>query len=189
MGLRDLLRARRAADQLAELAVETKLTVVREDSSFEGADGSTIRSLGYTVLDPTGGYTQVGDDDWMRTVGCRLCKVAGVTHHDEAVQDERFAAGSVVVLAPDPENPVDDRAVGVWEATGELQAGFVPAAISAEVADRMAAGELLGGIILREYRTEAEAGRRVGLVMLIAPFGKVTLRVEAAAATSESEPG
>jgi hypothetical protein len=34
-------------------------------------------------------------------------------------------------------------------------------------------------VILREYRTEAPEDRRVGLVMLIAPMGKVTLRVEA----------
>jgi hypothetical protein len=33
-------------------------------------------------------------------------------------------------------------------------------------------------VILRELRTEGADGRRIGLVMLIAPMGKVTLQVQ-----------
>jgi hypothetical protein len=159
--------------------LDTTLRVVRDDGSFTAEDGSTIHALGFALLDPIGGFTQPGDDDWLREAGCRLCKVAGLTHQPQAAQDERFAPGSVVVLAPDPTNPVDPHAVTVWDAKGELQVGFVPAALAESIAVRIAAGELLGGAILREYRTDAPDDRRVGLVMLIAPMGTVTLRVEA----------
>lgn len=158
---------------------DTTLRVVRDDGSFTAEDGSTIHALGFALLDPIGEFTQPGEDEWLREAGCRLCKVAGLTHHPQAAQDDRFAPGSVVVLAPDPNNPVDPHAVTIWDARGELQVGFVPAELAADIAGRIAAGELLGGVILREYRTDPPDDRRVGLVMLIAPMGKVTLRVEA----------
>jgi hypothetical protein len=181
MGLRDILRqlgdrSGGADDLLIAPRPETALTVVRDDGSFAAEDGSTIYSRGYALVDPVGEFTQVGDDDWLRVSGCRLCKVAGLTHHAEAAQDERFSPGSVVLVCPDPSNPVDPSAVAVFDASGEHQVGFVPASISAEIAGRIAGGEELGGAILREYRTEpATGGRRIGLVMLIAPAGTVRL--------------
>ncbi|MEA2355486.1 MAG: hypothetical protein QOD61_1615 [Solirubrobacteraceae bacterium] len=190
MGILARLRRVDAGPEVEGLPLlDTNLRVVRDDSSFTAEDGSTIRALGFALLDPIGEFTQPGEDDWLREAGCRLCKVAGLTHQPEAAQDARFAPGSVVVLAPDPKNPVDPHAVTIWDAKGELQVGFVPAELAESIAGRIAAGELLGGVILREYRTEAPDDRRVGLVMLIAPMGKVTLRVEAqpGAAATEAE--
>jgi hypothetical protein len=160
----------------------TTLAAVRDDSSFTADDGSTVHSVGYLLLDPTGEYTAVGDDDWLRPAGCRLTKVAGLTHHPEAAQDARFAAGSVVLLAAEPDNPADPDAVGVWDKSGELRVGYLPADLAPEIAARIAAGEMLGGAILREYRTASTGGRRLGLVLLIAPAGAVTLRVQPPAA-------
>jgi hypothetical protein len=157
---------------------ETTLSVVKDDSSFAAEDGGTIHSLGYMLLDPTRGLTQVGDDDWLRPIGCRLTKIAGLTHHPKAAQEAAFSPGSVVVLAPMPENPADAHAVGVWDATGQHQIGFVPAEHSREIAARIAAEELLGGIVMREYRRESKTGPRLGLVMLIAPIARIKLRVE-----------
>jgi hypothetical protein len=184
MGLRDALRHRRtgagpaSGEPVLVPLPETALSVVRDDGSFVSEDGSTIYSRGYALIDPIGEFTQVGDDDWLRTIGCRLCKVAGLTHHPDAAQDERFGPGSVVLVCPDPSNPADPSAVAVFDASGEQQVGFVPASMSAEIAERINGGELLGGAIVREYRTEPEGGRRLGLVMLIAPAGTVRLRVE-----------
>lgn len=157
---------------------ETTLSVVKDESSFAAADGGTIHSLGYMLLDPTRNLTQVGDDAWLRPIGARLTKIAGLTHHPEAAQEDGFAPGSVAVLAPMPDNPVDPHAVGVWDATGEHQIGFVPAEHSQEIAERIAAGEALGGLIMREYRRESKTGPRLGLVMLIAPVARIKLRVE-----------
>jgi hypothetical protein len=191
MGLRDARRRRRAQAAAAALPplIDTKLAVVRQDGSFSARDGSTVHSLGYHLLDPIGEFTEVGEDAWLRERGCRLTRVAGLTHHAQAAQDERFAPGSVVVLCPDPANPVDPHAVGVWDASGELQVGFVPAEISEDIAKRIASGEMLGAAVLREYRSEPTGGRRLGLVMLIAPIGTVTLQVAAPADTGEETAG
>jgi hypothetical protein len=180
MGLRERLRRRRAETVILEPVTETALPVVADDSAFVAEDGSEIYSRGYMLLDPDDEYTPVGAHPWLREIGCHLCKVAGITHHPEAAaQEERFAPGSVVLLCPAPENPVDPHAVAVFDASGESQIGFVPAAISQEIAERIGAGEMLGGAILREYRSEPDGGgRRLGLVMLIAPAGRVKLRVE-----------
>jgi hypothetical protein len=188
MGILARLRHRDAGPEVEGLPLlDTNLRVVRDDSSFTAEDGSTIHALGFALLDPIGEFTQPGEDGWLREAGCRLCKVAGLTHQPEAAQDARFTPGSVVVLAPDPKNPVDPHAVTVWDAKGELQVGFVPAELAESIAGRIAAGELLGGVILREYRTGATEDRRVGLVMLIAPMGKVTLRVEAPLPASDGD--
>ena len=159
----------------------TTLPAVRDDSSFIADDGSTIHSVGYVLLDPTGEYAGVGDDDWLRPAGCRLTKVAGLTHHPEAAQDARFAPGSVVLLAAEPEHPADPDAVSVWDKSGEVRVGYLPADVAPEISARIAAGEMLGGAILREYRTAPAGGQRLGLVLLIAPAGAVTLRVQRAA--------
>ncbi len=157
---------------------ETKLPAVRDDSSFVADDGSTIYSFGFMLLNPEREYISVGSDEWLQARGCRLCRVAGLTHHPQAAQEARFAPGSVVVLAPEPNNPADPHAVSVWDATGEQQLGYVPAEIAPEIAERIAGGEPLGAAIVREHRSEPEGGRRLGLVMLIAPAGRVTLSVE-----------
>jgi hypothetical protein len=175
--LRRRPRQRLDLPEVAELP-ETTLSVVKDDSSFVAEDGGTIHSLGYMLLDPTRNLTQVGDDAWLRTIGCRLTKIAGLTHHPEAAQEAGFAPGSVAVLAPVPDNPVDANAVGVWDATGEHQIGFVPAEHAKEIAARIAAGEALGALIMREYRRESKTGPRLGLVMLIAPVARIKLRVE-----------
>lgn len=179
MGLRDRRRKRQAPlDLTGQVLPETTLPVVRDDSEFPADDGSTIHSAGYVLLDPTRNLTQVGDDAWLRPIGCRLTKIAGLTHHAEAAQDPRFAPGQVVVLAPMPDNPVDPHAVGIWDSTGERQVGFVPADHAEEIAGRIAAGEQLGALIMREYRAKDKDGPRIGLIMLIAPVGTVKLSVE-----------
>lgn len=89
----------------------------------------------------------------------RVVKVAGASYRADALQDDGFAPGRRLALVPEPDNPHDPHAVGIWDDERRLQAGYVPAA---------AAPELRGdeqAVALWEYR---EDGRRIGLRVLIA---------------------
>ena len=89
-----------------------------------------------------------------------VVKVAGSSYRGDALQDASFAPGRRLALVPEPENPHDPHAVGIWDADRRLQAGYVPAEIAPELrGDEQA-------VSLWEFREE---GRRVGLRVLLAP--------------------
>lgn len=90
----------------------------------------------------------------------RVVKVAGASYRPEALQDDAFAPGRRLSLVPEPENPHDSHAVGVWDEKRQLQAGYVPA----DVAPVLRGDEQ--AVSLWEFR---EDDRRVGLRVLIAP--------------------
>jgi hypothetical protein len=88
--------------------------------------------------------------------------LAGVFYRPEAIQDPTFAPGSPISVVPEPDNPFDPDALGVWNADRSIEAGFVPRII----------GSWLGtsptprvGLVLREH---LEDGRRVALDLVIA---------------------
>ncbi len=83
--------------------------------------------------------------------------VAGVSFRPEAVADASFDPGARLVLVPEPENPHDANAVGVWNEERTLQAGYVP---------RDVAAELAGDELAVSLRRMGE-----GLRMLIVPAG------------------
>lgn len=87
--------------------------------------------------------------------------VAGASYRLEALADPAFAPPAELALVPEPENEHDPNAIGVWDAERRLQAGYVPADATARVPPDAQA------VALWEFRDEA--GRRVGLRMLIAP--------------------
>ena len=90
-----------------------------------------------------------------------MVKVAGVSHRGDALQDEAFTPGRKLALVPEPDNKHDENAVGVWDADRRVQAGYVPATFAPELrGDEQA-------VSLWEFRDDA--GRRVGLRVLIAP--------------------
>ncbi len=91
----------------------------------------------------------------------RVVKVAGVSYRLDALQDDAFAAGRPLSLVAEPDNEHDPQAIGIWDAERRLQAGYVPA----EVARELDPGALQA-VSLREF---FEAGRRVGLRVLLAP--------------------
>jgi hypothetical protein len=49
--------------------------------------------------------------------------VAGISHCPAAVDLPDFAPGSDLVLRPEPDNPFDPNAIGVWNASGAVQVG------------------------------------------------------------------
>jgi hypothetical protein len=55
-----------------------------------------------------------------------IVPVAGVSFREEAVLDTSFDPGLPLALVPEPDNEHDPNAVGVWNAAGTLQAGYVP---------------------------------------------------------------
>jgi len=52
--------------------------------------------------------------------------VAGISFRTDAARDASFDPGELLRLVPEPDNEHDPNAVGVWNAAGTLQAGYVP---------------------------------------------------------------
>jgi hypothetical protein len=63
----------------------------------------------------------------------RVVPVAGVSFRPEAVADASFDPGSPLGLVPEPENPHDPNAVGIWNEERTLQAGYVPRDVAPEL--------------------------------------------------------
>jgi hypothetical protein len=122
--------------------------------------GELENGRGYRLRDAGSGDALAWDDPRLRAAGARVLAVAGTTYRGEALQDDAFAPGNRLALVAEPDNAHDPHAVGVWDAGGRLQVGYVPAEHAASL-------ELpLQAVVLWEWR---EAGRRVGLRMLVAP--------------------
>jgi hypothetical protein len=86
--------------------------------------------------------------------------VAGASYRLDVLQDEGFAPGRPLAIVPEPDNPHDPNALGIWDSERRLQAGYVPADHAPSVAADSQA------VALWEFREE---GRRVGLRVLIVP--------------------
>ena len=52
--------------------------------------------------------------------------VAGVSFRIEALDHPSFDPGRLLALVPEPENPHDPHAVGIWNEDRTLQLGYVP---------------------------------------------------------------
>lgn len=55
--------------------------------------------------------------------------VAGLMHFPNAAQRPDFTPGREVALIPEPDNPHDPDAIGVWNASKSIQVGHLPAVI------------------------------------------------------------
>jgi HIRAN domain len=107
---------------------------------------------GYELRDAATNERVRWDDPRLRVV-----PVAGVSFRPEALGDPGFDPGKRLALVPEPQNEHDPNAVGIWNAEGTIQLGYVP---------REIAPELRGD-------EQAVSLRRVdgGLRVLIAPAG------------------
>ncbi|HLN07282.1 MAG TPA: hypothetical protein VK217_13455, partial [Acidimicrobiales bacterium] len=68
-------------------------------------------------------------------------------------------------------------AVGVWDASGSIQVGHIPAECCAEVASRIRTGEQLVGYVLREIRRDSKSGPRSALHLLVTPADELNLSI------------
>jgi HIRAN domain len=137
-----------------------------------GLAGEPIR-LSFEPRDYGRGFVLLDGErslDWasprLRDAGVEVVKVAGTSYRLEELQDPGFAPGSKLLLRPEPDNPHDANAVGVWNADGSAQAGFIPRERAEELVRRLAS-ETLEAFALWEWR-DAD-GRRCGLRILLAP--------------------
>ncbi len=153
---------------------------VREDThTYTSGDGTVFWAGGFAPI-----YEDTDGEDHFVAVGEALddprllyCRVAGGNYRPDALQDSRFDPGCGVRLQPEPDNRHDANAVAVWDATGSVQVGYIPADHSAEVASRIRAGEHLVGFVLREIRRGSQSGPRVSLHLLVMPAGELQMTI------------
>ncbi len=111
---------------------------------------------GYWLRDAASGEAVRWNDERLLVV-----PVAGASYRLDALGDDAFAPGRRLALVPEPGNPHDANAIGIWDEARRLQAGYVPAEVAASIAGAPQA------VSLWEFRDEN--GRRVGLRVLIVP--------------------
>jgi hypothetical protein len=142
--------------------------------SFQGNKGDTIYSAGYAPVNEAG--NRYGEDEH-RTSHPSVwhARVTGTHHNPSALTDARFNNGARITLRPESGNPSDPNAVGVWDAAGSVQVGYLPASLSRTVAAGLRGGRSLSGQVVRELRLGSPDGRRTALYVLIAPPGRLDL--------------
>ncbi len=146
--------------------------VVDATRSFTGSKGDTIHSAGVVPVDHAG---EPSADTDHRTSHPRVmhCKVSGTHHNPRALADSRLDLGARVTLRVEPGNPSDPSPVGVWDASGSVLAGYLPATLSRTVAGALRSGAKLEGRVIREIRLGSASGQRTALYVLIAPPGRL----------------
>jgi HIRAN domain len=179
MGLLRRLSPRRQSAR-SSLGISTEESIVihvcEDTHAYEANDGKTIWCGGYGPTDKEGLYLRESD---YKTSDPRafFCHVAGVTFRPDALTKKCFAHGSPVALRAEPNNPKDENAVAVYDASGKVQVGYVPAAPATTVAAVMHSGVPLVGFVLREYRAGSQHGKRLGIHIAILPAGQMELFV------------
>jgi hypothetical protein len=150
---------------------------------FVGDDGlPTLRLITYT--DTTGetvlrfcetstGLLVGPSDTRLAKAGLLVSQLRGESYHQPACRTGNFSRGATVRLVPEPENPYDDRAVAVYDATGRHKCGYVNKQKARAYLKRLAAGEQLEAISLRG----TSAGRPCAQVTIVAATPAALARV------------
>ena len=86
------------------------------------------RGAGYRMRDAATGEPIAWEDSRIRVI-----PVAGVSFRPEAVADPSFDPGERLALVPEPDNEHDPHAIGIWNETRSLQAGYVPGDMAPEL--------------------------------------------------------
>jgi 5-methylcytosine-specific restriction endonuclease McrA len=99
-------------------------------------------------------------------LGGFVMPVAGITYHADSSQRPEFAAGMTLTLVPEPDNPHDPNAVGVWDADRCYCVGYVPSQLAPVIRSRIETGRLSHALCVWEWILDK---RRVGIQLLVAP--------------------
>jgi HIRAN domain len=147
----------------------TPLGIHLEEHSYdkESESGDPLHGYGYALRDEHDRAFS-WDDEVLASQGVDVVKVAGTSHRLKAIQSDDFAPGSRLTLKPDPTNEYDRNAVGVYDGSGRVQAGFVPAEQSEDFSRRVRR-ERLDAFVLWAWRDKS--GKRCGLRMIVGPSG------------------
>jgi HIRAN domain len=153
--------------------------VLEDTHPYMTADGSTWWSGGYAPVseDQHGEHRFLSLGEYLCNSRVLYCKIAGAQHYPAALGGSRLKPGSIALLRPEPENPYDANAVGLWDRSGSVQAGYIPADHSAQIASRIRAGEQLIAYVLREIRRGSRSGPRAALHALVMPTGELNLSI------------
>jgi HIRAN domain-containing protein len=141
-----------------------RLSFERRDWQAETEGGTPLDGRGFVLVD--GGRSLAWTSPRLAESRVEVLKVAGTSYRLDELQDPGFTPGSTLLLRREPDNPHDSNAIGVWNAVGSAQAGFVPRERAAELVRRLTS-EPLEAFALWEWR-DLE-GRRCGLRILVAP--------------------
>jgi hypothetical protein len=151
------------------------VAVVHEERYWYPDDGAIIWVAGYTLVDPDTGRYLARDAPELAARGLIVAGLAGAARfHDDVLQSEALAPGTVLTLRRDPGNEHDPNAIAVLAADG-AQAGWVPRDIAAEIAGDLDGGRPWSAVVLRERRASPREPRS-GLTMLLAAADAIELR-------------
>jgi restriction system protein len=156
------------------------IAVVEDTHTFEAEDGTNIWCGGYTPVDEDGLFLREADHH-TPDPRCFFCRVAGTSYRRDALQREDLKPGASVLLRPESDNQHDANAIAVWDPSGTVQLGYLPADLSPVLRARVPAGrglgEVFGGVVITEFRRDSEVGARIGLRILVGPVGDLMLHV------------
>ena len=103
----------------------------------------------------------------LRLPGSRITEVVGVGDHPGRAA-LTVGAGQPLHLQPEPRNPQDPNAIGVFTQE-RVQIGYLPGDVAAEtIAESHRVRSAFGALIVTEHRN-AESGERIGIKVLIGP--------------------
>lgn len=106
-----------------------------------------------------------------RGEGLESLAVVGVSHRLGELQHPAFAPGATVSLVPEPGNPHDPNAVGVWDEARERQVGYVAREDAARIARKLARRQITRCMSMWETR---DGETRVALrILLIGPQARI----------------
>jgi hypothetical protein len=128
-----------------------------------------VESRSLRFLGPGGTWLD-GDDlpPSLKDAGCSITKVAGATRH-AGIAHPTLNVGWAVKLRPEPSNPSDRNAVGVWTTDDILQVGYLPPEVgAATLAEARRRQSVYGALVVAEFR-RVGSNERVGLKVLIGP--------------------
>jgi hypothetical protein len=122
------------------------------------------------------GYRFVGapEEGWSPEQ-LHVCRVAGVTFYDDALQSDAFAPLQRLSLRLEPDNPEDPNAVAVLDATGTIQVGHLPRDDARHMAPLLRR-RTFEAFVLHEWRSR-EPDVRCGLVLGMSLPGMLQLLV------------
>jgi HIRAN domain len=149
------------------------VAAVFEERYWYPDDGGQVWLAGYTLVDEAGRYL-ARDAPELAARGLRVAGVAGAgRHHAEALAGAPAGPGAPLALRRDPANEHDPNAIQVR--AGDVQIGWVPRELAAELAPRLDAGDAWSAIVLREQRASPR-DPRTGVTMLLAPDVQIELQ-------------
>lgn len=151
-------------------------SAVEESGTYKARDGTKLWREGYALVDDFGRFLR-WDAPEITSVDSMICRVAGVSRRTRELQRDEFAPGRPLLLRPEPDNPHDRNAVGVWDEAGQAQVGYLPREKAHEVSASFRRRRPKGAMVLQELR-DSKDGQRVALVILVGPLGPVQLEIE-----------